>query len=128
MELSIFLAKVIGLVSVISVLAVLARFSLYKKLEDDTAKGVSSVYLSGFVILLLGALLVTSHNIWSSDWRVVITIIGWLVLAKGILRLFFPEAVRSLVQRKRDNRWFLLGEIVMLVVGLYLLYQGFLAP
>ena len=126
METSIFLAKVIGLVSVISVLAVFAQFKTFQKSEEEAARSAVFVYVSGFLILILGVLLVVSHNVWVSDWRVVITIVSWLVLLKGLGRLFFPQAVRQLIERKKNNRWFLLGEVAMLAVGLYLLYYGFL--
>lgn len=61
------------------------------------------------------------------DWRLVITIMGWLVLLKGAGRILFPWAVRRLIEKKRGDRRFLLGEVVVLLVGLYLLYYGFTA-
>jgi hypothetical protein len=51
----------------------------------------------------------------------------FLVLLKGIGRIFFPDSVGNLIAKKKDNRWFILGEFVVLFVGLYLLYYGFLA-
>ena len=127
METSIFLAKVIGLVGVISTAAVLIRYNESLDLEEEAVKSPAIAYLGGFAILILGVLLVVSHSVWTFDWRLVITIVGWLVLLKGVGRIFFPSAVRRLIERKRDSRWFLMGEVVVFVVGLYLLYYGFTA-
>ena len=127
METSIFLARVIGLVSVISTAAVLIRYKATRALEEEAAESPMIAYLAGFAILILGVLLVVSHSVWTLDWRLVITIMGWLVLLKGAGRIFFPNAVKRLIEKKRDNRWFLLGEVVVFLVGLYLLYHGFLA-
>ncbi len=127
METSIFLAKVIGLVIVISTAAVLIHHKAFRALEEEVVKSPMIAYLAGFTILILGVLLVVSHSVWTLDWRIVITIVGWLVLLKGAGRIFFPNAVRRLIEKKRDNRWFLLAEIVVFLVGLYLLYYGFLA-
>ena len=127
MEISIFLAKVIGLVSVISTTAVLIRYKESLALEEEAVKNPAVTYLSGFVILILGVLLVVSHSVWTLDWRLVITIMGWLVLLKGIGRIFFPKTVKKLIEKKRDDRRFLLVEAVVLLVGLYLIYQGFIA-
>ena len=127
METSLFLAKVIGLVSVISTAAILIRYKESLALEDEAAKSPALIYLSGFAFLILGTLLVVSHSVWTFDWRLVITIMGWLVLLKGAGRIFFPSAVRRLIEKKRDDRRFLLGEVVVLLVGLYLLYYGFIA-
>lgn len=125
METSIFLAKVIGLVSVISMLAVLVRYEEYLALEEEAVKNPVLVYLSGFTFLVLGVLLIVSHSVWTSDWRVVITIMGWLVFLKGVGRIFFPDAVRRLISKRRDNHKFIIGEIVVLLVGIYLIYYGF---
>ncbi len=38
---------------------------------------------------------------------------------------FFPETVRSLIDKKRNNYWFLLAEGAVFLMGLYLVYQGF---
>ena len=126
METSIFLAKVIGLVSVISTIAVLVRYKEHLAFEEETVKNPVLVYLSGFVFLVLGVLLVVSHSVWTLDWRIVITIMSWLVLLKGAGRIFFPNAVMLLIAKKRDNRKFIIGEVVVLLAGLYLLYYGFL--
>ena len=126
MDTSIFLAKVIGLVSVISTTAVLIRYKESLALEEEAMKNPAATFLSGFAILILGVLLVVSHSVWTSDWRVVITIMGWLVLLKGVGRIFFPNAVMRLISKKRDNRKFIIGEVVVLLIGLYLLYYGFL--
>ena len=126
METSIFLAKVIGLVSVISTTAVMVRYKESLVFDEEAVKRPLFTYISGFVILILGVLIVVSHPVWVLDWRIVITILGWLVLLKGIGRIFFPNAVRLMIERKRDNRWFLLGEVIVFLIGLYLLYHVFL--
>jgi hypothetical protein len=126
METSIFLAKVIGLVSVLSTMAVLIRYKKSLALEEEAVKSPGVTYLTGFATLILGVLLVVSHSVWTYDWRLVITIVGWLVLLKGIGRIFFPNTVRLLIEKKRDNRRFLLGEVVVFLTGLYLLYYGFI--
>ena len=123
---SIFLAKVIGLSGLISTLAVLIRYKKFIEMEGYAAKNPVMMYLSGFLILIAGVLLIVGHQIWTRDWRVIITVIGWLVLVKGVLRIFFPEMVRKLMEKKRTNRSFLLGELLVLIVSLYLTYQGFI--
>ncbi|TSC83044.1 MAG: putative membrane spanning protein [Parcubacteria group bacterium Gr01-1014_19] len=127
METSIFLAKVIGLIAVIASLAMLTRYRKMIELEIEVTKIPGLMLLAGFGILVLGALMVVSHNIWIADWPVIITILGWSMLLKGTGRIFFPEAVKYMIEKKRTVRWFILGEIVVLVVGAFLLYQGFIA-
>jgi len=126
METSIFLARVIGLVGAVSVTAIMLRYKESLAFEGEAAKSSSTVYLSGFAFLILGALLVVGHSVWVFDWRLVITIMGWLVFLKGVGRILFPNAVRRMIEKKKNNRGFLLGEVVVLIVSLYLLYHGFI--
>jgi len=126
MDTSIFLARVIGLFGALSTLAILARYKKSLEMEEQAARNPVTIYLSGFVVLFIGILVVVSHQVWTADWRVIITIIGWLVFIKGLIRIFFPEIVRRLIERKRHDRKFLLGEVAVLIASVYLLYQGFL--
>ena len=126
METSIFLAKVIGLISVISTTVVIIRYKESHVFEEEAVKSSSFMYISGFIILVLGVLIVVSHPVWVLDWRIIITIFGWLVLLKDIGRIFFPDAVKRIVEKKKENRKFILGEIAVFLIGLYLLYYGFI--
>jgi len=125
METSIFLAKVIGLFGTISVLAVLVRYQETLKLEQEAAQNRLWIYTSGFFILILGVLLVVSHSVWVWDWRVIITILGWTVLLKGSMRIFFPGLVKRLIEKKTRSGRFWLAEAAALLIGLYLVYKGF---
>ena len=126
METSIFLARVIGIVGAISAIAVMLNYKKSLVFDEEAAKSGLLIYLSGFFLLILGALLVISHSVWVSDWRVVITIFGWIVLLKGVGRIFFPNHVKRLILKKKKNRAFILGEIVVLLMSFYLLYYGFI--
>jgi len=126
METSIFLAKIIGLVCVISTAAVMLRYKESLAFEEEAVRSPLFIYMSGFVILILGILLVVSHSVWEFDWRLVITVIGWLVLLKGIGRIFFPHAVKRLIEKKKVNRKFILGEVAVFLIGIYLLYYGYI--
>lgn len=126
MTLSIFLAKVLGLYLVITCLAVLVNEKLLKKAIKAYAQDMPILFFHGIFALLLGLTLVVSHNIWTSDWRVIITIIGWLALLKGVLRLFVPgQAVKWGL--KIYDKISPVVFIVFLVVGVYLAYVGFKA-
>jgi len=69
-------------------------------MEENAAKNPTTIYLSGFLFLMIGILLTVSHQVWAGDWRVVITIFGWLILVKGVMRIFFPDTVKKLIEKK----------------------------
>ncbi len=127
METSIFLAKVIGIVAVISTTAIITNYKKNMALEKEAVSHAGLAAITGYAILILGALLVVSHSVWTADWRIVITIISYLTLLKGVGRIFFPEAVKNMIERKQTNTKFIFGEIAVFLIGLYLLYYGFIA-
>ncbi|MBL4862473.1 MAG: hypothetical protein JKY09_05585 [Crocinitomicaceae bacterium] len=60
------------------------------------------------------------------DWRVVITILGWLILVKGIVRILIPNFVRNLLKKKKSDNRFFLAEVIVFIISIYLIYQGFI--
>jgi len=91
MDTSIFLAQFFGWYMIIMGVIILVRGEafleeLLKEIED---KGF--LLLGGYLTLFLGLGMVILHNIWTEDWRVIITILGWLTLLKGILLIAFSK-------------------------------------
>lgn len=126
MEISIFLAKIIGLYLIITGIFTFVRYNLLEKIITDISNQRGSLFFMAILTLIMGLLLVVSHNIWVSDWRIIITLIGWLTLIGGLVRLFFLDEMR------RMTDWWLKNKSAMLVLtgiffllGCYLVYKGF---
>jgi hypothetical protein len=127
MELSIFLAKVLGLWIFVGSLAALIRPKLVEGIAKEMSRSEAFLYLTGFVALLIGILLIVLHNIWVG-WPIVITILGWLFVLRGLVRIFLPEKANKLLRWFLDHKNYLVFSCVVgLLVGLYLLYFGFLS-
>ena len=52
----------------------------------------------GIMSLSFGVAIVAGHNVWDSSWRVVITIIGYLALLKGVVILAWPNLIVEMSQ------------------------------
>ena len=57
----------------------------YLKLHDP-----GLIFVSGILLLVAGLAIVRVHNVWSGGWRVVVTVLGWLAVISGILRMLLP--------------------------------------
>lgn len=89
---------------------------------NDLERNFTLLYLSGILALVMGLLIVVSHNVWTSDWRVIITIFGWMAIFKGLVRLFIPEKVGALARKFTANKVILNFWIVaMFLLGIWLL-------
>lgn len=125
---SIFLARAWGLYLAIISLALLwnrKSIQLLLKLYQTER----AVFLSGTVSLVMGILTLSAHNVWSLDWRIIITIFGCFALAKGVVRTFFSGWVVDNSGRwvgfLRNNNLYFLLLLVTLGLGIYLSYLGF---
>lgn len=127
MDTSIFLAQAWGLYLVIVVLCMWLRPSNVKRWLH-LAEDASMMWIAGAMSLVLGLLSVLSHNVWSDDWRLLITLLGWMALIKGITRLMWPDSVAKMALTMGQKKALVATSlIVCFVIGLYLMYQGFWA-
>lgn len=91
MEISIFLAKVIGLCFILFAISMFIAKSYYFSVMKNLANDPAIPILAGSINLIIGVLLVVIHNVWQMNWTVLITLIGWLTLIRGFILLTFPK-------------------------------------
>jgi hypothetical protein len=81
----------------------------------------------GFVVLGVGIAMVLGHSVWSGGAvPVVVTIVGWLTLLKGLFLTFLaPAGAAAYLSAVRYEQLFYIYAGVMLALGAYLTYGGF---
>lgn len=71
--------------------------------------------------------IVITHNVWEPNWRVLITLFGWIVVFAGIGRLALPEIMKSVGNSMIENPAFtIVPGALMAVLGAFLSYHGYL--
>lgn len=126
MELSIFVAKILTLYMLAVGVGVLSGKLNMSKMIGDLEKSSALSLMTGFTLLVMGALLAQYHNIWSGPWWVVlITILGWATLIKGFLLIAYPQAIFSFkgLYKNMKPSW----GIPIIALGLVLSYFLFVA-
>ena len=128
MQTSIFIAQLLGPLYVVVGLALLLRPKLFRVfVQEFNATGVL-MYLAGFLGLLAGLALVLIHNVWALDWRLIITLIGWVALIRALVTIFWPEQIVSLGSKLlKNNRIFAIAGTANFIIGVVLSYFGFFA-
>ena len=96
-----------------------------KKIAADFLAHPVLICMSSSMYLIIGLLIVIEHNVWMGAWPVVVTLIGWIILLKGLMRLFFPEAFVKIMKDMLARAPYLVNSWVRLLVGLYLIWAGF---
>ena len=127
MELSIFIAKIISVIYLSVGLGAVFSADHYRKILDDMFNNAALTYLTGFMAVIIGFLLVHYHNIWVKDWTVLITIIGWLALMKGVMIIGFPKFVLAYSKPIFEGWGFRIFPYITIFMGLLFGYFGFLS-
>ena len=82
--------------------------------------------VTAFFTIILGLLMVVSHNIWQWSWRVIITIIAWIVLLKGVCILMLPQYTNHLSLLFVEDIDFAYSVAALDgILGIFLVYMGF---
>lgn len=80
------------------------------------------VYLLGVLLFIAGISIVRRHNIWVLGWQMSLTIIGWLAILLGLIRMFFPHVYKT---QFKNNDSALIIEVLLILLGIYLTYQAY---
>jgi hypothetical protein len=123
-QLTVFLARLIGLFTILLVGVLLIRGSTI--IEAAAADG-PLMFTYAIISLALGLAIILGHNVWSGGaLPVIVTVVGWLIFAKGLLLLCLtPEGLNDAIQRMHYGDHMFLYLAPSFVIGLYLTWAGF---
>lgn len=125
METSIFVAKIVAVLYIATGLGMIINTKYFKKAMKEMYKSHVAAFLGGIMALAVGVVLVSVHNVWVMEWPVLITLIGWAALLKGVFLFLAPKQMLK-------NSKFVIDKMQLigfgaLIFGLVMGYFGFLA-
>ena len=125
MELSLFLAKLFGIYLLIVALLWALRGDVISKVIEDFFASPAMMFMSGLMALAVGIAMAIGHSVWEWNWRVIITLFGYLFIAKGIVRISFPDVAKNAsgALLKTNRVWILIS--LMFALGGFLTWVGF---
>ena len=91
---------------------------------DELARSKALTWLTGLFTFVIGVVSVSFYHALSSDWRVVVTIFGWLTVLKGAFIALFPATSIALYRRIMTGTFLTVAGVVAIVLGLIVLYLG----
>jgi uncharacterized membrane protein len=126
MPTSIFLAKLIGPLALAVGIGLVANAAVYRKLAEEFLRSHALIYLSGLLAMTGGVAVVLAHNVWTADWRIVITLLGWLAAIGGAERIVTPQLSQQL------GRWMMARPATLIIaaavwpaIGALLCFYGY---
>jgi hypothetical protein len=118
-------ARVLGPFMVIVGLTAILRSSHMRSLVSEFAASALWAWVAGAFVLLGGLIVVSLHQYWHGLAAIIVSVIGWLFVLRGVLLLAFPDTFVSLANNMMDaTGWWMAACIVFVLIGLYLGYVG----
>ena len=104
----VFIARLIGPLFVVLGIGCLVNQTVYADMIGQAVLVPVLIYLSGLMAFLAGVAMLNGYHGWTADWRLIITILGWVLVIAGIIRIVLPGATavarhRALFGRLRDG-------------------------
>lgn len=114
MQIAHYWADVFGPFLVILGLWMLLYSDNLGKIVTSIKGSPASFHILGLLQLLIGLILVRQCNVWNMTGVVLVTLLGWVFLVRGILSLFFPQLLMKFIAR---GKWTKFAGIIPLVWG-----------
>jgi hypothetical protein len=125
---TVFLSRLLGLYCIVMALSMFLRGQLMVDTVTSMLGNAPLMLFFGVVIVVAGLAMVLTHNIWSGGTlTVLVTLIGWIALIKGVLFLIVPPGSSGafFLNGFHYRQLSYLYAAITLIVGLYLTYGGF---
>jgi len=125
---TVFLSRLLGLYYILAALSMILHKQSFIETVTALLHNSPVMFVVGIITLAAGLAMVLAHNIWSGGAvAVVVTLIAWITLIKGLLFLFLsPEMqVTFFLTKLHYGHLFYVYTAISLVLGVYLTYGGF---
>ncbi len=126
-QLTSYLAKLIGLYCILVALAMVTHKQATVEMVSALVHNPTAMFLGGLMTLVAGLAIVLGHNVWSGGaLPVVVTLVGWLTLAKGVMILLLSPEQQPVffLGELHYAKLFYVYTAFSFLIGVYLTYAG----
>jgi hypothetical protein len=124
---TIFLGRLIGLYCLLIGLTMVMRKQAMVEMVTALIHNPPAAWLAGLLAMTAGLAIVLGHNVWSGGaLPVIITLLGWIALLKGLLFLLLPPEAEAgiFLQTLHYEQFFNIYTAISLLLGIYVSYRA----
>ena len=124
----ILIARLIGPLFAVLGLGMLLNATFYAAAVGQGAHSPVLIAIAGMATLVAGTAILNAYRAWTADWRVLVTVIGWIFIIAGLIRLILPTLAETLAPAVYSGPAALMvAGVVVLIVGGILSFEGYRA-
>lgn len=119
------LAWIFGLYIVAVGAAAILRPDMFPTLMADLKNSPALIFIAAIVTYVVGATMVAIHSDWSSPLAVIVSLLGWTTLIKGLILIVAPGITLSIGDQVPKSAIFVKAwGLTAIVLGGWLAYAG----
>ncbi|MCR9191109.1 MAG: hypothetical protein NXI01_00420 [Gammaproteobacteria bacterium] len=118
------LAQIFGAFSFILAVVVMRRMPYFRKLVLQIQAEDPLISVFALMNLLIGVILVVTHNFWVFNHRFPITVICWLILLNALLWLLLPAKMLAILKKIVAGGGYYWLIVFLLVFGIVFLTRS----
>ncbi len=122
------LARILGPLLVVAGVMLISQHARMRAMLGDFLGDDALMAFAGFTTLAIGLALIALHQRWDSISAGIISVLGWIMLARGAVLLLAPSLVRdaAFYVLTQPNIMPIAGCVIALI-GVWLSYAGYIA-
>ncbi|MCI5108492.1 MAG: hypothetical protein MRY49_01440 [Candidatus Pacebacteria bacterium] len=125
---TLMLTQIIGIYVLVASLSGLFYPERAKEALKEVTKSYIIPYFDGAIALIVGLLIILTHNVWNTLAETLVSLIGWLAILEGIAMLLLPQqSLIAFARRFESSKVVRIWSIIGVIIGAYLTYVGFFA-
>jgi hypothetical protein len=122
------IASLIGPTFVAVGAALLLNLGSISAVLEPLSRDPALVLIYGIFLFVAGLAIVRFHNRWEANWSVVVTILGWLLVVGGLLRILFPLRFAAVTGDVAQSAGMMaVVGVVSLAVGAFLSFKAYVS-
>jgi len=104
----------------------LLNLDAFPALAEQVSREPALICLSGVLLFVAGVAIVRVHNLWSGGWPVLVTVLGWLAVLAGLVRILLPTRLAALAAGFGQHTGLVTTmAVVLLAIGAFLSFKGY---
>jgi hypothetical protein len=110
----------------VAAIALFLNRDAYRAMAQEFLCSPALIYLSGLLTMTAGVAVVLAHDVWVADWRVLVTIFGWLATIGGAVRIVLPQQTKAIGEAMLDKPLAMTaGGAIWAAIGALFCYAGY---
>jgi hypothetical protein len=122
------IAALLGPSLIAGALSIFFNLNAWPEIVDEAAQNPALLWVSGWPVFVAGLAIVYLHNQWTGGWPILVTVLGWLAVVSGLVRILFPVKIAGIglaVGAAHTAGVLPIVGIIILLVGAFLSFKAY---